>query len=177
MGRCDSEPKVAHGAFAMGLAMSQLPIPAGSSPRRCTDRHQPRATLGEHLPAQGCIGHRAESPVPRHMAPPRPPPPSSRRCRSPWLVLRGALAQEGSLSSLGGPEGMAAAPQCCEPRRGWCRQPGPTCGQELCWGRGCRAPEGRGVSCPLGACPAARAAHVTAGAAVAAEPCPMARGR
>lgn len=35
----------------------------------------------------------------------------------------------------------------------------------------------RGASCPNGACPAARAVHVTAGAGVAAAPCPMARGK
>lgn len=52
-----------------------------------------------------------------------------------WLLLRGALAQEGSLSTLEGPEGMVAAPQACEPRRGWCCQSCPRCPrQELCWG-------------------------------------------
>lgn len=52
MGPHDSEPMEPNHACATGLATSQSPIPAGWFPRRCTNRCQPRATPGQHLPAQ-----------------------------------------------------------------------------------------------------------------------------
>lgn len=100
MGPHYSQPMEPHGASVM----SQLPIPRG-----CTDWCQLRATLGEHLPSQGCIWHRSDSPVPQHMALP-PPPPSHRCSHLAWSCPRrvpvrsgGSRGDDGSTPTLQSP--------------------------------------------------------------------------
>lgn len=114
------------------------------------------------------------------------PPPSSRRCLGLTLAGPARCPGPGGVAirlrgSPGHPRGWVSAPQCHQPRRVWHSQPAPTCRRRSRAGEGDAEQRwgaaGQGVSCPLGACPAVRSVHVMAGARVATEPCPMARGK
>lgn len=96
-------------------------------------------------------------------------------------LLPGPVLLNGCPSSLGVPPGIAAVrcQQCvARPARSctalWhCRS---HAGQAVCRRAQCGAVR-CGASCLYGACPTATAVRVTAGPAVAAAPCPMARGK
>lgn len=175
-----------HPAGATSSAVPQPPalLPAPTGPMGTPHWGPPRTTWAAPAWPQGCVWHRDKSPAPRHVHVGRPQPPASLlpplprpylgwSCPVPWRW-------RGGCRTWGGPR----ASQGCGISSAQHNQPAPGAGTSLCTreedAEHCRARCSAvrcGASCPNGACPAVRAVHVTAGAGVAAAPCPMARGK